>query len=498
MEQAVMRFNKVEEFTIDELLLDEGNYRFSKAEDQKACVQKIYAANAVYFKGLMKSIAEDDLGEPLLVFQLDGDNIVSDGNRRLSALKVLHSDEYAPTDAIEEYAKVLRSTHEIDFKKIQAQVSADKSLISRTVYERHSSGNNGTNRIPWNAYAAARFGFDEKLGDHKEWRIMALLSEVETKYPTITSFTGSSDFSYEVFRRLIRSAIRLERISENIFSERGERIKKTARKDLIKDAVSKAYKFLQIMKKKEITLSRTDGIYADKDNVDKYVLKNFALSPDNQTLANAKSDTATENPEIDTEEDEETSNDGEDTDREEDEEVSNDSEDTGTEEQDTDDDTAEEDDAPEIDAANSGHGVDRSDVIENKLKRLRSNKLIKLYNSLCTVSLRQHPELMYVGAWMFFEILAKQIGNVNAKTGNRQSEFAGFFSGKMNTWSFQKQIREECFAALKEIQEHGNMAKHSIVKTRATAIQLRGDFEVLEPLIIAVLDDAIAQKKKAK
>ena len=37
--------------------------------------------NPAYFKGLMKSVAEDDLGEPLLVYANENsENIVADGN----------------------------------------------------------------------------------------------------------------------------------------------------------------------------------------------------------------------------------------------------------------------------------------------------------------------------------------------------------------------------------------------------------------------------------
>jgi hypothetical protein len=92
----------------------------------------------------MKSIAEDDLGETLLVYtNEDGTNIVADGNRRLSALKVLHDDDYAPTDTIKAYAQELREANTLDFTSIQAQVSSNKELVAKTVHERHSGGGNG-------------------------------------------------------------------------------------------------------------------------------------------------------------------------------------------------------------------------------------------------------------------------------------------------------------------------------------------------------------------
>ena len=35
-----MRFEEIQPFSIDDLLLDEDNYRFTKAQDQKACIKK--------------------------------------------------------------------------------------------------------------------------------------------------------------------------------------------------------------------------------------------------------------------------------------------------------------------------------------------------------------------------------------------------------------------------------------------------------------------------
>ena len=413
-----MRFEEIKEFDIEELSLDEGNYRFQKAKNQEECVKKIYNANNSYFRGLMKSIAEDDLGEPILVYQKGKDNIVSDGNRRISALKVLHSDSSAPNDSIKQYATELRKSHTINFSSIQAQVSNDKKLVSRTVYERHSSGKNGTSRIPWNAYAAARFGFDTKIGDDKEWYIMALLSEAESKYPSITSFIDSSNFSYEVFRRLARAALKKGVISENIFSERGERIKKTARKDLVKDAATKAKSFLNSMSKKELTLSRKGEGYADQETVEKY-LKKYNLSPDNQELEDVKNESY-----VDSGNNNELTNDidnGNDNSV-----VTNTNENLDEHSQNT-------------GKRSAGNGINKSDIIVSKLETLKSQKLINLYYSLCTISLNAHPALMYVGAWSFLEVLSNLLDKPN------NDSFPSFLRNKMKSLGFSEKNENKDF-----------------------------------------------------
>lgn len=249
MENVELRFANIQTFSIDELLLDEANYRFTKAEDQKACVKKIYEMNKQYFKGLMKSIAEDDLGETLLVYTNEqGENIVADGNRRLSALKVLYDDDYAPEEQVKVYVQELREANMLNFTSIQAQVSSNKELVAKTVHERHSGGGNGTRRQDWKAYANARFGFDNKVGDDKEWYIMALLVKTEEECPELE--INSAIFAYETYRRIVRTALAKKRISENIFAERGAHIKKTARTDLVKDAVSKSLSIFRLWRVK--------------------------------------------------------------------------------------------------------------------------------------------------------------------------------------------------------------------------------------------------------
>ncbi|GJL76705.1 ParB/Srx family N-terminal domain-containing protein [Nitrosomonas sp.] len=468
-----MRFEEIKKFHIDNLLLDESNYRFKKAKDQKACVKKIYMANPLYFKGLMQSIAENDMGEPLLVYQNDNEeNIVADGNRRLSALKVLYSDEYAPVESLKGYANQLRSEYEIEFLKIQAQVSEDKKLISRTVYERHSGGKNGTSRIPWAAYAAARFGYDEQIGGSKEWYIMALLSKTEEQFPELTNFLDSHNFSYEVFRRLVRAAISNQRISENIFSKRGEKLKTTARHDLIQDAISKAKQFLHAMQERKITLSRKEGGYADKSTVDRY-LESFSFSPDNQELKNAKAE----------------SNHGQ---------LNNNTQCNNSSQQSSSSSDTQSssnnsiqklstDLRPNETGKNTEYGVGESKKILQKLNTLGSGKLGSLYNSLCKVSLNQHPALMYVGAWSFFEVLSKYVGNTT-------QEFPAFFRNQAQSLGVDKQTGKDCGNALDTISRYGNATKHSKNAMPTSAIQLKNDFEVLEPLILAALDKAISEK----
>ncbi|MEP6224303.1 hypothetical protein, partial [Marinobacter sp.] len=111
----------------------------------------------------------------------------------------------------------------------------------------------------------------------------------------------------------------------------------------------------------------------------------------------------------------------------------------------------------------------------------KAKKPYRLYRSLCVISLVNHPILMYVGAWSFFEILAR-------KCGNSGDDFTAFFSQQAQRWGFSKEDKKTFNVRLKHVSENGNIVKHHHDSMQVSAIQLANDFEVLEPLIVAALE----------
>ena len=91
------------EISIDELLLDLDNPRLVSTSSQSEALANIVRLNPAHFRNLMASIRDDGLdpGDSLYVVRSEDsqDFVVLEGNRRLSALKVLSSpDVLASTD----------------------------------------------------------------------------------------------------------------------------------------------------------------------------------------------------------------------------------------------------------------------------------------------------------------------------------------------------------------------------------------------------------------
>jgi len=104
---------------------------------------------------------------------------------------------------------------------------------------------------------------------------------------------------------------------------------------------------------------------------------------------------------------------------------------------------------------------------------------------------------MYVGAWSFFEVLSKLSGNINPKS-TSTPDFPSFFRQKMKTvYQIDASPASDYGNILDVISKYGNATKHSQNSMAMSAIQLRHDFEVMEPLILAALDESISRKKKA-
>jgi len=457
-----MRHPNIDVFSVDELLLDENNFRFKKANDQKECIANIYSFNEKYFLNLTQSIAEKQLSDILLVYKNpEGQLIVVDGNRRLSALKVLHNPSLAPDKKIQDKIQELASENEINFSNIQAQITTDSKSAMLTVYERHASSGTGKSTQFWKAFAKALFAYKESVENLKNWESVALLIHIaETNKNWSDYIYDRQNFGYETFTRIFGKALSDGQISSNIFSQNSERLRKKPKAELLKDAVDKVIRILNAMKEGEISLSREHGIYADAKGVKKF-LEGFSLSPDNK-----KSDTPKDD---DSKHDDSKANG-----TKHDDSKGNDTKDDDPKDDDT------KDDDPKDDDSKSNNGVYKSEDIIKNLALLKSNKLSELYESLYKVSVSKHTTLSYAGAWCFFAVLARTDDCTN-------NGFIQYFNGRLSTYNIEKHKHTEIKNALKRIDDHGGAAKHSDVAKPENGKQLATDFMVLEDFILLVV-----------
>jgi hypothetical protein len=122
--------------------------------------------------------------------------------------------------------------------------------------------------------------------------------------------------------------------------------------------------------------------------------------------------------------------------------------------------------------------VEFSETLNDALKKLPGNKSEHLYSSLCTISLKKHSVLTYVGAWSFLEMLTSLLGR------NTNASFPDFLGTKVNEYTKDKSIKGELKRVISDISTRGNCTKHSGIYWNHTAMDLKPAFIILEPFIV--------------
>ncbi len=129
--------------------------------------------------------------------------------------------------------------------------------------------------------------------------------------------------------------------------------------------------------------------------------------------------------------------------------------------------------------------IESSAAISERLHKLGSHKLDLLYYSLCKISLTEHPALMSVGAWSFFETLARLSGATQG------TSFESFFNSKINTWYNDKEQKKKFKKIIGDIAEEGNLDKHDTTYYTVDGKPLAMRFKSLENFILKVLDELL-------
>ena len=157
------------ELYIDELLLDLDNPRLGSTSSQSEALASIVRLSPGHFRNLMESIRDDGLdpGDSLYVVRSeDGrDFVVLEGNRRLSALKVLSNpDVLAGTDLPEGTKKPLvrevTGFDRSDVEPIRCVRFDDREEANDWIRRRHTGVAGGEGRITWKPLEIQRFAGD--------------------------------------------------------------------------------------------------------------------------------------------------------------------------------------------------------------------------------------------------------------------------------------------------------------------------------------------------
>lgn len=139
---------------IEHILLDYDNPRIRAGKNQEECIARILRKEDQMI-ALIKNIAEEGLTTmPILVYPTeDGRWIVKDGNRRITALKLLNNPELCPKEYLKNQIKATQNKFLTNIPKtVDCLSSRNLEAIFKEVIARHSGAMGGIGQLDWSTY----------------------------------------------------------------------------------------------------------------------------------------------------------------------------------------------------------------------------------------------------------------------------------------------------------------------------------------------------------
>ncbi|KTS74275.1 ATP-binding protein [Pantoea stewartii] len=122
--------------------------------------------------------------------------------------------------------------------------------------------------------------------------------------------------------------------------------------------------------------------------------------------------------------------------------------------------------------------ISQSDALFDAFSRFPGDKLPQLYTSLCTISLKKHAVMCYVGAWALLESWSSALGK------NDNTDFVAYLNPKVGSFERDRGKKNDLQQVIKDIHSKGNCNKHSGLLGNTNALDLKTYFIILEPFLI--------------
>lgn len=179
-----------ETFKLSELRLDENNYRTNKVATQRDAILAIIADQKQKLVNLAKDIlAEGGIspGEPIWVTRAQSSGYtVIEGNRRVTALKLLDNPALADgTEVEKEFRLLAKQFSEKPIRELTAYVFPTYDAAATWRRRRHLTTESGVGLERWNTLAKARADRDHGVGARRSLAVFEYLDDGSEDWTTI-------------------------------------------------------------------------------------------------------------------------------------------------------------------------------------------------------------------------------------------------------------------------------------------------------------------------
>lgn len=144
-------FETITGISVKDLLLDISNARIRNGADQADCIARIANGKDDQLIALASDIAENGLSTaPILAKKQDENRfVVWDGNRRVTALKLLDNPSLAPNAALRKRFENIKTKHSKIPARVDVLVSTDDEALFKEVIARHGGAQDGAGQVVW-------------------------------------------------------------------------------------------------------------------------------------------------------------------------------------------------------------------------------------------------------------------------------------------------------------------------------------------------------------
>ena len=198
-------FVQLSGISLDKLLLDTKNPRIRAGANQADCIERLLRKPSQLL-ALARDIAANGLSTaPILVEPVKGKKYkVWDGNRRVTALKLLNDPSLCPKRALQTQFAGIASRAKVAIPaSVDVLASSDEEALLKEVLSRHAGGLDGAGQLNWDALLRTMFLLGHKAS--AEYRLSGLLLmwaeehgiEVDDSFPitTIHRFLNRSNLA---------------------------------------------------------------------------------------------------------------------------------------------------------------------------------------------------------------------------------------------------------------------------------------------------------------
>ncbi|QWI18108.1 hypothetical protein EXW48_19975 [Bacillus wiedmannii] len=198
---------------VSNLQIFQENPRFQPQVNQDAAISKVLLNRKIF--GLLADIAKNGLdpSESIMVFNSEQENnyIVKEGNRRITAVKLLNDPELVPKsfpnrrDLIKRITDIKKKTNYQPLSNVRCVVfEEDGELLDHFIELKHTGENKGAGRIGWDTESQTRF---KKQKDPYKNYLLNFITQIHPAYQDSSGFTT---FERIISDPNIRKAIGME------------------------------------------------------------------------------------------------------------------------------------------------------------------------------------------------------------------------------------------------------------------------------------------------